>query len=704
MPDVGAQSMMGGYSVEKFHREGGGGVCFHSLVKEPLIDAYWSPEGWYNTVFVVMQLVSCSALLRAVVINDRKARAGDHAAAKRLILPVYHRIVYMLIVADLVAAGVIVARLLSKLFETTTRAPDAEDWLADAKSLMIGLDWALLHWVVDGVAVFLCQPSAGQQAMQRAALLGLVPALGSFAMGYLKHRATVQPGAPCLMPGVPLAQRCEEGACGSPTDGPGNPGPSVFSCMWLPMLYQAALLVLYLRVWLAPRRELWGARVYRRPAAVPYVRFWAIFRLLTIASSVLLIAGVDAGFCADFATEAFLFTVGKAYFVYSALRADSQWWQCEPSSQDPRSAGKNEQLGFSLSSPLVGRVDIEAEDASVLNDELAAVEKAIVIPFGHLWLNKTDVLGYGGSARVYRARYRDETVAAKVMYCPSIEASMVRNFFKEAAVLKRVEHPNIVELRGVCVLPPTVCIVMELCVGGSLTSWLEGRRQKWFPGGAQAVFFTGRKFSVFKLMEHAAAGVAQVHRHSLIHLDIKSMNFLVAAGSSGASVDVTSAVLAEADDPEVTVKLADLENTAITAEFGHVGAKFRASEVEVPDTLDWTAPELLKDGGAAATFASDVYALAITCWEAAVLAARTPTGALVPPDPSGPETPDMSVREKLIAGWRPSLSETGIPEPIGAILERGWGADVKGRPSAEEIQQAMERQRLQDEESAFTTS
>ena len=79
MPDVGAQSMMGGYSVEKFHREGGGGVCFHSLVKEPLIDAYWSPEGWYNTVFVVMQLVSCSALLRAVVINDRKARAGDHA-------------------------------------------------------------------------------------------------------------------------------------------------------------------------------------------------------------------------------------------------------------------------------------------------------------------------------------------------------------------------------------------------------------------------------------------------------------------------------------------------------------------------------------------------------------------------------------------------------------------------------------------------
>ena len=220
------------------------------------------------------------------------------------------------------------------------------------------------------------------------------------------------------------------------------------------------------------------------------------------------------------------------------------------------------------------------------------------------------------------------------------------------------------------------------------------------------MFSTGRKFSVFKLMEHAAAGVAQVHRHSLIHLDIKSMNFLVAAGSSGASVDVTSAELAEADDPEVTVKLADLENTAITAEFGHVGAKFRASEVEVPDTLDWTAPELLKDGGAAATSASDVYALAITCWEAAVLAAGTPTSALVPPDGPPPETPGptLSVREKLIAGWRPSFSETGIPEQIGGLLKKAWEADIKNRPSAEEIQQAMERQRLQDEESAFSTS
>lgn len=146
------------------------------------------------------------------------------------------------------------------------------------------------------------------------------------------------------------------------------------------------------------------------------------------------------------------------------------------------------QAGYSLSSPLVGRVDIKQADATAINDELQDVDKSIVIPCKHtpppqldshecfrqnvsdrLQLNKSDVLGYGGTARVYRARLHEEEVAAKVMLCPSIEPVMVRNFFKEASMLKKLEHKNIVSMRGVCYLPPTVCIVMEVCLGGDLT-------------------------------------------------------------------------------------------------------------------------------------------------------------------------------------------------------------------------------------------
>ena len=59
--------------------------------------------------------------------------------------------------------------------------------------------------------------------------------------------------------------------------------------------------------------------------------------------------------------------------------------------------------GFSLNSPLVGRVDIEHADAEVIHKELEKVETSIVIPYGYLQLNKSDVIGSGGTARVYRA-------------------------------------------------------------------------------------------------------------------------------------------------------------------------------------------------------------------------------------------------------------------------------------------------------------
>ena len=191
------------------------------------------------------------------------------------------------------------------------------------------------------------------------------------------------------------------------------------------------------------------------------------------------------------------------------------------------------QAGYSLSSPLVGRVDIEQADATVINKELEGVDKSIVIPYGYLQLNKTDVLGYGGTARVYRARLHDEEVAAKVMFCPSIEPVMVRNFFKEASMLKKLEHSNIVGLRGVCCLPPTICIVMELCIGGSLTGWLASRRALWFKeqavdDGQVLAVFDDVKYSwwrpLCKLLEGCAAGVAQIHSHHLVHLDIKSMS------------------------------------------------------------------------------------------------------------------------------------------------------------------------------------
>lgn len=40
-------------------------------------------------------------------------------------------------------------------------------------------------------------------------------------------------------------------------------------------------------------------------------------------------------------------------------------------------------------------------------------------------------------------------------------------------MLSALEHPNVVRLEGICVLPPSICIVMELCQGGNLYEFLR---------------------------------------------------------------------------------------------------------------------------------------------------------------------------------------------------------------------------------------
>lgn len=775
MPDVGAQSMLGGWALSHGANESTG-WCYDFLVGDPIDKSLgsYSPEGWYNLGFCAMQFVSVVGLLLVIWCNDRAARRGNYKATKRLILPVYHQIVYALVLFEGLAILFVVLRLGGKAFEDCEGSGDAgcmdgsRDRLVSIKAALIGLDWGLLHWIIDGVAVFLCQTSAGKRAMKQAVTVGFVPAALSFAMGYLKHRATVQPHDPCTRE----TPACTEGSCGSadPTTGP---GPSHLSCLYLPMAYQVFLLLVYMRVWLAPGRQVWVfPRVYRREAAIAYVRFWSIFRVLTLMSSLCLIQPffpklVDFGFCMDFSVEVFVFALAKAVVIYNALRQDSAFWQCETPAMDPNSGSQSAsgsvrrrgakrskssmarsavagtsalEDGFSLNSPLVGQVDIEHADAEVINAELEKVQNSIVIPYGFLQLNKADVLGYGGTARVYRAKLHDQTVAAKVMFCPSIEPAMVRNFFKEARILKEVEHPNIVSLCGVCCLPPTVCIVMELCIGGSLTDWLATRRQRWFP--SVAVEDTRASLSAFEsrwwkplcqLMMDAAAGVAQIHKHSMVHLDIKSMNFLVAlrtnghgVGSSvatagGNSIPKTSSEIEEEQlpldqrqNPNVIVKLADLENVAITANFGHEfrnsnrRSRFHTSttEIEVPDTLDWTAPELLSQGGSAASAASDVYALTMTMWEVATCGVENPGQALEMPTPhSEAETtraPD--VRERILAGWRPSFDGTGIPDQLLHNLQMGWGAEPANRPTADNLRQAVDAYVVGRESGDFTVA
>jgi hypothetical protein len=99
MPDVGAQSMLGGFAVaRKLALPNGTGACFDWAVSDPILPGMGedSPEGLYNAVFIVMQVhpfhptlllllpARPAAPLRSSAPNTPAGCAGDGVCACRL--------------------------------------------------------------------------------------------------------------------------------------------------------------------------------------------------------------------------------------------------------------------------------------------------------------------------------------------------------------------------------------------------------------------------------------------------------------------------------------------------------------------------------------------------------------------------------------------------------------------------------------------
>ena len=142
----------------------------------------------------------------------------------------------------------------------------------------------------------------------------------------------------------------------------------------------------------------------------------------------------------------------------------------------------------------------------------------------------------------------------------------------------------------------------------------------------------------------------------------------------------------------------------------------------MPDTLDWTAPELLRQGASAASAASDVYALTMTLWEIATFSVELPSRKLAIPEAHSAEQAEEgenaascaegevavlatpSTRAQILAGWRPSFDGTGMPTQLLHNVELGWGAAPATRPSAQDLHKAVDAYVVGREGGGFSTA
>lgn len=130
-------------------------------------------------------------------------------------------------------------------------------------------------------------------------------------------------------------------------------------------------------------------------------------------------------------------------------------------------------------------------------------------------LEMLEVIGVGGFGKVHRAFYRNDEVAVKAARTGPDDdiTTTLKSVVREAKLFWALKHENIISLRGVCLKPPKLGLVMEYARGGSLNRILAGRKippnvlVDWAIQIARGMYYLHHDASV-----------------SIIHRDLKSSN------------------------------------------------------------------------------------------------------------------------------------------------------------------------------------
>ena len=234
-----------------------------------------------------------------------------------------------------------------------------------------------------------------------------------------------------------------------------------------------------------------------------------------------------------------------------------------------------------------------------------------------------DFLGAGGMGEVYRAVHSKigRVAAVKVLTAQAAQAEgFVQRFLNEASIQARLKHPNVATLYDFCEVEGQPCIIMEYVDGQTVSERVSAY------GAPLPLAETVHVF------EKVCEAIDYVHRHGVIHRDIKSNNIKI--GSEG------------------EVKLLDfgIAKGQETQQLTQAGS--------VIGTLHYLAPELIRGGAADAS--GDIWALGVLLYE--MVTGRVPfeadtLGDLCDRIGSGQYTP-------------PAQVNPGVPREVAAVVAR----------------------------------
>ncbi|CAG9533080.1 unnamed protein product [Cercopithifilaria johnstoni] len=191
------------------------------------------------------------------------------------------------------------------------------------------------------------------------------------------------------------------------------------------------------------------------------------------------------------------------------------------------------------------------------------------------------LLGEGAISAVYRGIFKsdgkEKEVAVKVRKGNSSDRETVEQICREARIMRKLEHPNVVRLYGIAISKEPIILLMELLKDGSLDVFLVTKGST-----------LGIREKLYFCLD-IASGLEFLHNNGIIHRDISARNCLV---------------------EDMRAKISDFN---LSREIKKHDEKYRMTRLKQNLPIRWLAPETIKS--AIYTTKSDVFSYGILLWE-----------------------------------------------------------------------------------------
>eukprot|EP01112_Ceratiomyxa_fruticulosa_P011558 TRINITY_DN3144_c0_g2_i2.p1 TRINITY_DN3144_c0_g2~~TRINITY_DN3144_c0_g2_i2.p1 ORF type:complete len:1367 (+),score=243.20 TRINITY_DN3144_c0_g2_i2:103-4203(+) len=247
---------------------------------------------------------------------------------------------------------------------------------------------------------------------------------------------------------------------------------------------------------------------------------------------------------------------------------------------------------------------------------------------------KGEQIGEGAFGKVFKGEWQGVQVALKTVS----QASHIQELQEEAAILRKLKHPNVVMFLGIYVDPmdSMTYLVTEFMPDGSLDKVLQANDR-----------YIDLNI-IIKMARGAAAGMLQLEKKHIVHCDLSCRNLLVSRVGDEYSVKVSDFGLSKVN----------LENVSIESESTVIAVK-------------WSALESIKNREF--TSKSDVWSFGVTLWEMLSYGKQPYQGMT-----------NLEVVKWLIDGNR-LQPPNGTPLSIQKLLARCWRENPAERPTFSEI-------------------